>query len=94
MTEPVPLNPSSAVKVAAYTSGSPVADRPVTTPPTASISAAVNPTGTSLKVKVTTELVSPSFSESSAMSTLSVGLILSTATLSLPAPPRFRAASV
>ena len=42
-------------------------------PPTAVMSAAVKSTGASLKVKVTTELLSPSLSAASTMSTVTVG---------------------
>ena len=47
--------------------------------------------GASLKVKVTTELVSPSFSAPSTMSTVTVGFSVSMPPVSEPAPPRLRA---
>ena len=42
-------------------------------PPTSVTSALVKPAGASLKVKVTSELLSPSLSAASAMSTVTVG---------------------
>ena len=58
------------------------------------MSLAVKPTGASLKVKVTTELLSLSLSAPSTMSTVTVGFCVSMVTVSEPAPPRLRAASV
>ena len=49
------------------------------------MSATVEATGASLKVKVTTELLSPSLSEPSTMSTVTVGLRVSIVTVSDPA---------
>ena len=88
------MKPSVAVNCAVQTSGSPVAARPVTVPPVTSRSASLKPTGSSLKVKVTSELAVPSLSETYAIATVTVGLVRSMLTLSLPEPPRFRAASV
>ena len=68
--------------------------RPLTVPPTAVTSAAVKSVGTSLKVKVTSEAASPSFSVASAMSTTTVGFLVSTATVSAPPTPVLPAASV
>ena len=67
---------------------------PVTVPPTAVMSAAVKSTGASLKVKVTTELLSPSFSAASTMSTVTVGFSVSIGTVSAPPVPGLPAASV
>ena len=53
--------------------------RPLTVPPTSVMSAAVKSVGASLKLKVTSELVSPSFSVASAKSTLTVGALVSMA---------------
>ena len=68
------------------TSGSPTRScvRPVTVPCVAAMSLAVKPTGTSLKVKVTTELLSPSLSEPSTMLIASVGFCVSIVTVSEP----------
>ena len=94
VTEPVPVKPSVAVNCAVHTSGSTVAARPVMVPPTTWRSASVKSVGASLKVKVTSELASVSLSEDWAMFTVTVGLVRSIVTLSLPEPPRFSAASV
>ena len=47
----------------------------LTVPPTAVMSAVVKSVGASLKVKVTVELLSPSLSEASTMSTVTVGFV-------------------
>ena len=70
------------------------AGRSVIVPPTTSRSASVKPVGASLKVKVTSELASVSLRDPSAMATVTVGLVRSMVTLSLPEPPRFSVASV
>ena len=67
---------------------------PVTVPPTAVMSAAVKSTGASLKVKVTTELLSLSLSDGSTMSTVTVGFSVSMGTVSEPPAPGLPAASV
>jgi hypothetical protein len=63
-------------------------------PPSTSRSSTVKPVGASLKVKVTSELAVASLSALSAIATVTVGLVRSMVTLSLPEAPRFRAASV
>ena len=61
-------------------------------PPTAVMSAAVKFTGASVKVKVTTEALSPSFRLASTMFTTTVGLTVSIGTLSAPPVPLLPAA--
>jgi hypothetical protein len=82
------------VNSAVQTSGLPVGARPVIEPPSTSRSSTVKPVGASLKVKVTSELAVASLSALSAIATVTVGLVRSMVTLSLPEAPRFRAASV
>ena len=66
----------------------------MTVPPTAVMSAAVKSTGASLKVKVTTELLSLSLSAASTMSTVTVGFRVSIVTVSEPPVPGLPVASV
>ncbi len=79
---------------AVHTSGLPVGARPVIVPPSTSRSSTLKSVGASLNVKVTCELASLSLSDPSAIATVTVGLLRSIVTLSLPEPPRFSAASV
>ena len=58
------------------------------------MSAAVKSTGASLKVKVTTELLSLSLSAASTMSTVTVGFSVSMVTVSEPPVPGLPVASV
>ena len=96
VTRPVPLKSWLAVKVASNTLPSVPAftASPVSVPPSTVTSSAVKPVGASLKLKVTSELVSPSFRLPSTMSTVTVGLLVSMATVSLPPTPVLPAASV
>ena len=72
-TVPVPVNGTVAVKVAVNTSGLAVAVRAETMPLAAVMSLAVKPTGASLKVKVTCEVVSATLSALSTILTTTEG---------------------
>ena len=75
MTDPVPSKGKLAVKIAVKTRGLAVAVKPVTVPLTEVMSAAVKPIGASLKVKVTSEVVSAEFRLASTMLTMTLGVL-------------------
>src|SRR5687768_8518830 len=89
LTDAVPSKSAAGVKVAVQTSGSSVCVRPVTVPPTATMSASVKLPApiTSENVNVTAEVPS-SFNAVATMSTVIVGSTASTSTVSL-APTAF-----
>ena len=77
------------------TSGLLVLCRLLTAPPIAvMLSTTVKDVGASLNVKVTTELVLPSFKPASAIVTATLGLSVSTGTVALPPAPTLPTASV